>query len=109
MAENFTKFLLVLAENPQALAKYQAEPEKSAKEAGLSAAERAILQSNDAALVRDAVINDTSLGASADSADGITVVVLTWTRGSLDKVLTTRRDFSALSNRLTGGGSLGRG
>jgi hypothetical protein len=82
MVDRFTRVVLDLAENPALLSRYQASPDRFLEERGLSPAERAVLQSGDAALVRDAIVADLSrnVGGATVQSDGITVVVYTWTR-----------------------------
>lgn len=82
MAEKFTKLVLELAENPEALNRFKTNPDQVIAEAGLSPAEKSILQSRDTGLVRDAIVSDLNRAgvAGSDSASGVTVVIWTHTR-----------------------------
>ncbi len=73
MAENFTNFVLKLAQDPQTLAQFQKQPDVIMKQAGLSPAEQTVLLSNDPALIRNALAADTS--GSAELA--ATTIVIT--------------------------------
>ena len=58
MASNFTNFLLKLGEDPKLLEKYKENPDQAMEEEGLTPAERALLLSGDAKLIRSAIVND---------------------------------------------------
>ena len=70
MASNFTNFLLKLGEDPKLLEKYKENPDQAMEEEGLTPAERALLLSGDAKLIRIAIVNDPghkeALGISSD-------------------------------------------
>jgi len=58
MASNFTNFLLKLGEDLTLLEKYKQNPDRAMEEEGLTPAERALLLSGDAKLIRSAIVND---------------------------------------------------
>jgi hypothetical protein len=58
MASNFTNFLLKLGEDPQLLEKFKKNPDLAMEEEGLTPAERTLLLSGDAKLIRSAIVND---------------------------------------------------
>jgi hypothetical protein len=55
MAENFTNFVLKLAQDPQTLTQFQKQPESTMKAANLSPAEQSILLSGNADIIRQAI------------------------------------------------------
>ena len=59
MAGKFTSFVLKLAQDPSSLREFQKEPKAMMRQADLSTAEQAILQSNDPTLIRNAIAADT--------------------------------------------------
>lgn len=75
MAENFTKLILRLAEDPKTLDRLAANPEAVMNEHNLSAAEQAVLLAGDAARIRDTVAVDLGL-ASGPSVAAEWVIVL---------------------------------
>jgi len=58
MASRFTHFLLNLGEDPQLLEKFKQNPDSVMDEAGLTPAEKTLLLSGDAQLIRSAIVND---------------------------------------------------
>ena len=58
MASRFTHFLLNLGEDPQLLEKFKQNPDRVMDEAGLTPAEKTLLLSGDAQLIRSAIVND---------------------------------------------------
>ena len=58
MASNFTNFLLKLGEDPQLLERFKKNPDRAMEEEGLTPAERTLLLSGDAKLIRSAIVND---------------------------------------------------
>ena len=79
MAEKFTNFVLALAEDPQALAKFMEDPTPAMEAADLSRAEQAVMTSGNAAMIRQAITADVSAdevgGELAGSIWPITVVI----------------------------------
>ncbi len=75
MAENFTNFVLKLAQDPQTLAQFQKQPDPTMKAADLSPAEQSILLSGNAAVIREALVADVGGKDLAGSIWPITVVV----------------------------------
>ena len=57
MASNFTNFLLKLGDDPALLEKFKQNPDHAMEEEGLTPAERALLLSGDAKLIRAAIVN----------------------------------------------------
>ena len=72
MASTFTHFLINLGEDPQLLAEYKKNPDAVMEKNGLTPAERALLSSGDAKLIRLAIVNDPghkeALGFSSEQA-----------------------------------------
>ena len=58
MATNFTNFLLSIGENPQQLEAFKKDPDAVMDAAGLTPAEKALLFSGDAQLIRSAIVAD---------------------------------------------------
>ena len=58
MASKFTDLLLTLGEDPQLLEKFKKNPDLAMEEEGLTPAERTLLLSGDAKLIRSAIVND---------------------------------------------------
>lgn len=78
MAENFTRFVLNLAQDPQALAQFHADAPSVMQAANLTPAEQAALTSGNASVIRQALAADTMQEAEMLEAGGIwpiTVVV----------------------------------
>jgi hypothetical protein len=75
MAENFTRFVLDLAENPQLSINFEKDPDAVMTQAGLSPAERAIIQSRNPKVISEAVLNEIGPGIGAQ-ADWTIVVIL---------------------------------
>jgi len=97
MAEHFTKLVLELAENPQVLERFKVNPDEVIASAGLSPAEKSILQSRDASLVRDAIVSDLKrAGVGTDVASGVTVVI--WTHTRVRETDIAGHDLSRLSS-----------
>jgi hypothetical protein len=78
MAENFTEFVMGLAQDPQALNAFKSRPEAVMKAAGLTGAERSILLSKDPTLVHQAIVKDLGQLMPGDlrAADTDTIVVI---------------------------------
>lgn len=75
MADNLTNFILDLAEKPQLLGEFENDPELVMTRAGLSSAERALLNSRNPKAITEAIIREITPGIEA-SADWTIVVVL---------------------------------
>ena len=58
MASIFTHFLIKLGEDPQLLEDFKNNPDDVMEKQGLTPAERALLWSGDAKLIRLAIVND---------------------------------------------------
>lgn len=76
MAENFTNFVLKLAQDPQTLTQFQKQPDVVMKQAGLSPAEQTVLLSNDPILIKNAVAADTSNSGELAATTFVFTVVL---------------------------------
>lgn len=104
MAENLTKFILEIAQNPQLVSNFQKDPDSVVQRAGLSPAEAVTLQSGDARIIREAIAADLGSRGGA-AAEGITVVVLTYTRMPSSiriKVPEIQTDFQSRIQQLMG-------
>ena len=75
MANNLTNFILDLAEKTQTVVEFEKDPEAVMLRAGLSAAERALLDSRNPKAITEAVIREIAPGIEAN-ADWTIVVVL---------------------------------
>ncbi len=58
MASNFTNFLLTLGEDPQLLEAFKQDPDTVMDKAGLTPAEKTLLLSGNAQLIRSAIVAD---------------------------------------------------
>jgi hypothetical protein len=71
MAEDFTNFVLKLAEDPQTLAQFREHPTETMKSANLSPAEQSILLSGNAGVIREAITADVSADEVGGDLGGI--------------------------------------
>lgn len=77
MPERFTNFVLNLAQDPRSLRQFQLQPDALMADAGLTAAEQAVMLSNDPALIRNALAADTSEeGVAAATTFVLTAVIV---------------------------------
>lgn len=58
MASNFTNFLIALGEDPQLLEDFKQNPDSVMEQSGLTPAERTLLLSGNAQLIRSAIVAD---------------------------------------------------
>ena len=103
MAAKLVDFMLSVAQDPDALAKYQLDPDAAAAGAGLSRADQAILKRGNPTRIRDAISRD--LGTSAaDSADSVVVITLTWVSSMEAELLRPEINarFEKVADRLQG-------
>ena len=75
MADNLTSFILDLAEKPHLATEFESDPEAVMTRAGLSSAERALINSRNPKAITEAVIREIAPGIDA-AADWTIVVVL---------------------------------
>lgn len=80
MASNFTRFLVMLSEDPQQLEAYQQDPYAVMNEAGLTPAEITLLMSGNMQLIRQALVSDPghkeAMGISPDQSPPPILVTL---------------------------------
>ena len=77
MAGKLVDYMLTVAQDPEALAKFQSDPDGAAAGAGLSRGEQVLLKQGNPTRIRDAITR--GLGAGADDwADSVVVITLTW-------------------------------
>jgi len=76
MPENFTKFVLKLAEDPKTLERLAANPEAVMLEHNLSSAEQAVLLAGDSVLIRDTIASDLGISAEGTAAAEWVIVLV---------------------------------